>query len=211
MSVALAAIVVISAVFIGAVLALHRFKGMPFGALSQDPASVTGCAVYTGFLSNIGILLWSATAALCLFAARIRPWRGASPWRPFLLVSGVLTLALTLDDLFLLHDEHGILAGLIGTHQSVAHGIYLGVVVLYLLCFRRVILQTEYPLLIMALLFFALSIASDLFLTGAGFASFMLEDGAKFIGLAAWFVYFARVAAGSVKAGPRPEPKERAA
>ena len=44
------------------------------GDLTRDPAAILDVPVYVGFLSQIGILLWAATAAICLFSAAVL-WR----------------------------------------------------------------------------------------------------------------------------------------
>ena len=61
----------VSALCIGGVLFLHYWKGIPIGKLTRDPAAIGELPVYTGFLSQIGIFFWSASAMVCLFCARI--------------------------------------------------------------------------------------------------------------------------------------------
>ena len=45
--------------------------GVPVSNLTRDPLAVMGAPVYTGLLSNLGILLWCATAAITLFGAAV--------------------------------------------------------------------------------------------------------------------------------------------
>ena len=96
----------VSAVFIGVVILLRYWKGIPVGRLTRDPSALSGAPVYTGFLSFIGIIFWSATAAICLFSAKLLSRQPDSiRIKRFLFVSGLLTLVLVLDDAFLLHDD----------------------------------------------------------------------------------------------------------
>jgi hypothetical protein len=69
------------------------------GAMLRDPAN--GSVYYTGALSTLGVMFWSGTAGVALFAAAIaRP----SVERRFLMAAGLFTLYLALDDGVLLHE-----------------------------------------------------------------------------------------------------------
>jgi hypothetical protein len=199
---ALVSILFISTFFLGAVLGLHWWKGIPVGDLTRDPAAITSYPFYTGFLSNIGILLWSATAALCLFSARlVTTRRTTSRWGWFLYVSGLLTLLVTWDDLFMLHEE--VLPNYLGLPEHLVYGTYISLGLIYLISFRRVILETEYPLLGVALIFLGLSVTLDVYPL-PGLDPVLFEDGAKFIGIVSWLIYFTRVS-GAALQSPRPE------
>src|SRR4051794_8451669 len=54
--------------FLG-VYALSSFTRQPFSYFTRDPASITHSKFYIGLLSNLGIMLWTATATICLFVA----------------------------------------------------------------------------------------------------------------------------------------------
>lgn len=185
--------------FLMVILAIHWRKGVALGDLTRDPAAISGVPVYIGFLSNIGMLFWSATVAVCLFAATFVARSAAdSPAGRFLYASGLLTLLLLFDDLFQLHERVFPLS--LGVPEPIVFGGYLSVTLLYLVRFRRVILESDYLLLALALGFFGLSVAVDLF-TEKGL--YLWEDGAKFMGIVTWLAYFARVSA-QVLRRPRP-------
>ena len=96
----------VSAVLTGLAVLLHFWKGIPFGDLTRNPTAIAGALPYTGFLSQIGNCFWSATAAICLFGAKVVSRHPDSlKIKRFLFVSGLLTLLLGLDDIFLLHEE----------------------------------------------------------------------------------------------------------
>lgn len=176
--------------------------------LSRDPASVTGSPVYIGMLSTFGIMLWSGAATICLFGAAIaRPGKPGRANRVFLLASGVLTLLLGLDDAFLLHEE---ILPARGIPEPAVYSSYVALTGAYLLFFCR-ILSTDYLILAAALFFLGLSFVTDIF------PLFRLppfvEDSLKFIGIAFWLVYFARMVVQAVdqvppSVGGRPTVRE---
>lgn len=187
-------ILAVSAVLLGAVLLLHFWKGIPIGSLTRDPTYILDAPLYTGFLSQAGIFFWSASAAVCMFSAKVLSrYPDSLKIKRFLFVSGLLTLVLGLDDVFLLHDEFFPYLGVpeIGVYVS-----YAGFVLLYLVCFYSIILKTEYVVLGMALVFFGASITLDvlhdvLLLSD----SVLVEDGAKLVGTVSWLSYFFSVGA----------------
>ena len=182
------------------VYALSQIKGMPLSDLTRDPAAVTDTSVYIGILSTLGILLWSATTAICLFAAallsRDRRHRQAS-W--FLLCSGLLCLLLTFDDALLLHER--VFPYLLNIPQFGVVVGYALIVGVYLLYFVRRILTTDYLLLLLALLFLSSSAAMDQFLSVSkwGGLETFFEDSLKFIGIVFWLAYFAHAATINVR------------
>jgi hypothetical protein len=197
----LVSILLISSFFLGVVLLLHWWKRIPLGVLTSDPTTLMGYPFYMGFLSNLGILFWSATTAICLFSARLLSRRGTvSPWAPYLYMSGFLTLLLTCDDLFILHEE--VLPNYLGLPEHLVYGVYLGLVLIYLIRFRHVILETEYPLFGLALIALSLSVTMD-FCPLPGDSPYLVHEGMKFIGIVSWLIYFTRL---STRALQNPEP-----
>src|SRR5262245_59972388 len=80
--------------------------GVPLVNFFSDPLGLTYSNPLLGVISNIGILLWSASAAVCLFTYLIvRGRRQDREVRLFFLLFGLLTLVLMLDDLFQFHEE----------------------------------------------------------------------------------------------------------
>jgi preprotein translocase subunit SecG len=183
-------IAAVSTVLLGVVLLLHSWKGVPIGVLTRDPVAVMEGHVYTGFLSQIGIFFWAASAAVCLFCANIlaKPTDDLE-MRRFLFSSGLLTLVLGLDDVFLLHE--GVFPSL-GIPEMAVYASYAAFVLLYLFRFYSTILKTEYILLGMAFAFFAASMGLD-FLDPSGIDPHFFEDGTKLVGIVAWLVYFFRL------------------
>lgn len=170
----------ISAALIGLVLYIHHTKDVPLGTLTRDPLS--GKPAYLGLLSQAGILLWAAGAAVSFLGAWLLPWRDAGR---FMLSAGVLTTMLCIDDAFLLHDE---VLPLVGVPEELIYAVYLGLLLGFLLLFARRILKTGYPLLGLALAFLGISVVADAW--GLPWLDpYLIEDGAKFIGITMWSAY----------------------
>ena len=174
---------------------------VPLRRLMLDPTEVMHEPFYIGILANFGILMWTATAAICFFIAIFLPQLVGKAWRDFFLVSGLLTLILLLDDLLRIHDE--ILPVYLGIKGDFIGIVYLGLVFLYLPRFRGLIFQRPYGFLVMALGFFAFSAAADVATSVMKAVlstdnRLLLEDGTKLLGIANWLAYFAYVSASVV-------------
>lgn len=172
------------------VFALHIIWDVPYRELMADPNALTDSPIYYGFLSQVGILLWSATATTCFIFAYMTVLLKAEGERLyFFIFSGLLIFWLMLDDSFLIHEE--ILPGL-GVPQKLVILIYVLVVLFYLNRFKKLILRhTPYLLLAISLFFFAVSVVVDLFFNfeTPNIIDTVLEDGSKFIGIVLWLAY----------------------
>jgi hypothetical protein len=179
--------------------ALAALVGIAFGALAtgrrvwfftNDPFVLGNLPFYAGIISTVGMLLWSATATVCFFtAAVLKKNDHLSGWRFFLVMSGVLTSLLLFDDLFQMHKIfYPILFHLA---EVFVYGVYGLFAFWYLISFRKQIQDTEFLLLVLALVFFALSVIIDTLdpLPGGNTA---FSDGLKFFGIVSWFTYFIR-------------------
>ena len=123
---------------------------------TRDPAYSTGAHPLLGVVSNIGVLCWCAAATMCFMGTALLHRQGSdSPLRPFLLSAGLLTAALLLDDLFMLHDWFVVYE--LHMDEKLLFGAYGAAVVAFLVYFRAVILASEFLLLGLALCFFAFS------------------------------------------------------
>ncbi len=151
-------------------------------ALRGDTCSGVECS-FVAALSNLGIVLWLSTAAVCVFTAILLRSVAGSPLRssPYL-YAGLLTAALGLDDMVALHEFT--YTALVGERQVFA--AYALVLVLFLIAFRRFLARTSLVLLGLALAGFAFSVVMDRALPG----HHLFEDGSKLLGIAAWGTYF---------------------
>jgi len=176
---------------LGSALALHAWKGMPLGSLTQDPTVVGQVPSYAGFVSQVGIFFWAASATVGLFGALVLSRREPPhPLARFLLASGLLNLVLGVDDAFLLHET---VLPRLGIPQNLVLGGYVLLVLGYLIAFRRRILETDYLLMAVALGCFAVSVGLDV-RPLPGIDPYFIEDGMKLTGIVLWTTYFLRVA-----------------
>ncbi len=172
---------------------LARYTGNPVWKLAKDAADVIGHPAYYGMLSSWSSLLWMAAAAICLFSAGIT-WKDSSnrAMRRFLLFSGLLSLMLAVDDLYLLHDR--ILPKALSTSESVFYLLYFVLMTGYIIIFIRQIAQSDYILFWVAFFFLAFS---------RGFYNLLpflrehytANDMLKYFGIVFWLAFFARTAA----------------
>jgi hypothetical protein len=85
---------------------IAKLTGNSISSLAKDPAEIRHFPPYIGMLSNWGVILWVVTATICLFSVVLLKLQKATDGRfKFLLVSGLFSLLLGLDDLYLLHDR----------------------------------------------------------------------------------------------------------
>ena len=178
-----------SSFLIGLLLLLRIWKDVPISYLTRDLAYTAEVPFYTGFFSQLGIFFWAGSATLCLFSAHMK-WLGQieiDPLKMFLFYSGLLSLLLAFDDIFLLHEE--VFPVYFGISELIVFGIYGILVVILLVKFRLSILKTNYILLAMGFGFLGLSIVFDIFEVSV-INTFLLEDGAKMTGIVSWFFYY---------------------
>lgn len=144
------------------------------------------CHVYYGLASNLGIMLWTATSAVCLFAALILHRKSdfvSTHRKAFALIAGMFTGWLALDDAFLVHEK---VFPALGLPQATVLLVYAILGLVYALYARRIALQVDYILFILAGGFLASSMMIDHFHHGLTSDAIFLEDGAKFIGICCW-------------------------
>jgi len=194
------------AALILAALAIQAVFGIPVSELTRDPATVAAVPAYTGAISYVGIVLWCCAASVCIFSAVILWHQGAERRLTlFLLLGGVATAYLMLDDLLLLHEVvypklfRTETIDVINRTDAPIYLVYLAVAVAFFWRFRSVLSHTPSHLLIVAVVLFALSGVADSLsdLIGADRSPrsryFPLEDGLKLLGIGLWCSYFIRV------------------
>lgn len=161
--------------------------------LTQDPTTVLDAPFYIGIISTIGNVLWVAAATVCLFTPLFLSRWISKPWRDFLLFSGLFTILLLFDDVFLLHDD--ILPNYLNVSGEIYGVTYVLLILFYLLRFRQRILHSNYLLLGIALACFATSAGVDLAYEPlrdlfSPRLVLLVEDGAKLLGITTWLAYF---------------------
>ncbi len=145
------------------------------------------CRSHYGFVSNLGIMMWAGTAAICLLAAGLLALdRHSRTGTRFALAAGLFTGWLAIDDALLIHESvlpHA------GVPQHYVLSAYIVLVVIYCLTAFRTILRSDRMLFVLALLFLGGSMALDLAFHSLPGRGAPLEDGLKFIGISCWAVF----------------------
>ena len=193
------------------IVILRIFYKIPIGYLTRDPADIirhsqissfpffeegiVNLPFYLGGLSYLGILFWCATMAICFFSYVIfRKTGKRTPDPLFFLLAGLITSLLLIDDLFRLHEI--VFPVYLHLHEYTLYVSYAALIAFLLIRYRSTILSTDYVLLMFALGCLGFSLISDM-LTDMFFRSVsgatLVEDGAKFVGIVSWFLYFARI------------------
>lgn len=157
---------------------------------TQDPATITNSPFYIGFFSNVGIMLWCASAVICIFGWRIIPKAEQTKnVRSFLLASSLLSFLLLFDDLFMMHEE--VYPVYFSIPENAVYLFYLNLALIYAVVFRDIILKSEYLLLVLAALLIGVSTVIDTMPMPIPEDSF-LEDTFKLFGIVSWFLFFTR-------------------
>ncbi len=173
---------VLAVMFVGLVWLTARALGRPFSYFSREPASAVAEAWYAGFLSNVGILLWTVAATASLLAwwsRRGRPETGSN----LLLWAGLLTTCELVDDFFLLHDAFYPMLGIPEEAVAAMYGLATVALVVF---FRTRLAGPGLVAVGVTLALFAASFGLDQVWSG----NHLLEDGLKFLGIVTWTLYF---------------------
>ena len=181
--------------FLFAVVAASVGMDVSIAMFTRDPAAVAHIHPFIGVVSNLGVMLWTASATICLFSwAILRSSLDEMKFSTFLLCSGLMTTLLLFDDLFLLHDD--IFPRYFGVKEKIVFLVYVGLILFGMVKFKECILETEYLVLIIALGFFGLSVFIDVLQprieSFIGHWRILFEDGFKLLGIVGWFGYFLR-------------------
>jgi hypothetical protein len=175
------------AVFVFTVIA-SNYADIPISVFLRDPTFTLEGHPLTGLQSNLGVLIWCAAGAVCLFSSAVLRRRKDSENASFFLWSGAIVLVLMLDDFFLFHDD--LATRYLRLDEKIILPVYGLTVAFYIVKFRLIVLNSKYLLLLMAGLFFSLSVGIDFFLEKwESPCRIFLEDGFKFLGIASWSDY----------------------
>lgn len=175
-------------------------KWMFLDPLTAAELSGDCCHTYYGFVSNLGIMLWSATAAVCLFSAILFVAQKrdiALVW--FAASAGLLTGWLALDDAFMVHE---VVFPSFGIPQNAVLAFYVVLGGLYGLTSWRTIFRQDWPLLFVAGSALALSMLVDTVFHSLVPSLVYLEDSAKFFGICAWAAFHISALAGLLSTSP---------
>jgi hypothetical protein len=188
-----AALYILSLIALSATALTSIYLDIPMYKFMRDPNSIMKVSPFMGIISNFGVLLWCASAVVCLFSRTILIRRiYDNDFSLFILCSGLMTILLLMDDLFMLHEY--IFPRLFGLSEKPVTISYGALILFGLIKFKKCILETEFFILLVAIGFFGLSLIVDSFQYAieplVGQWRILLEDGFKLLGIVSWFGYF---------------------
>jgi hypothetical protein len=185
--------------------------------LMRDPVLSGRLPVGAGIVSQIELVLWSASMTLCLVGWILfaRTGKHVRP-RRLLLHFGIITMILFMDKMFMFHGD--LAPKQLHVDKSIVIAVYSILVLIFVYLNWVEILSSEYLLLALALVMFGASVFLDaLPLTGLGVSlfglqiRFFLEDGSKFAGVATWLAYLWRYTLHRIEPAPVSVSEERTA
>lgn len=179
------------------VLAAVAIAGRPAGEVLRDPLSVVDAPAHIGLLSTLGALLWAVAAGCCATAAGVLARRSpASRDHHYLRAAAWLTVALGVDDAFMIHDE--VLYRVFGLRQVVVMLAWAAAGAWFVRFHRDLLAPGRAAAAGLALGLFGVSYGFDGLEGLLGWEPIgwhlVLEDGAKFLGIVAWLLFHWQVA-----------------
>lgn len=183
----------ISFIFIGiAWYCLH--SELQVGFLTRDPSQILDTNPFVGIISNLGVILWSASTMICFFMAIVFSiLHDKKDLRRFLFWTGSLSLLFLLDDLFLIHDY--IFPRYFHLDELYLYFVYVLIIGVIFWRFGKLIFKSsDYLFFLLSFSLFGLSVLIDIVSHFYPMrASILFEDGFKFMGITAWLVYFSKL------------------
>jgi len=166
-------------------------KDIPLDVFTKDPNAQFDASFYIGFFSNLGIMIWSAAFTICFYGA----WRMDGKQNPraqqFLILSGMITMLMTLDDLFQLHEL--VFPHYLNISENMVYLTYLNIYLIYFIRFRNQLLNSDFIVLFIAFFLLGLSTIIDILPLPIEKDTF-LEDAIKLLGAVTWLIYYIRTA-----------------
>ena len=183
-----------SAIVYIAILYISYLNNIKLSLVIRDLAQTCGYPIGVGMISNIGILLWGAASSICLFATFSESITNKEASK-LVLLGGIFSGMLCIDDFFLLHDRY------IG--PDFLNFTYLSISIFLLVRFQRTLKKIGFFNLVISILFLGLSIFFDgviqqIFNQNYEFTQ-LIEEGFKFLGIACWLNFWCKAASYALK------------
>lgn len=155
----------------------------------RDPAQQSGASSFLGFTSNIGVWLWVSSVAICFFGVLTADLSQVERQKELLLLLGLLSLLLAVDDFFLLHERY--------VYQKGIFLFYAICAITLLVRHYRAILEIDPFAFLLSGFLLALSVEIDINQRKIpmDYAHLqVIEEGCKFVGAALWLYFCGLVA-----------------
>ncbi|MEB3282097.1 MAG: hypothetical protein VKK42_24575 [Lyngbya sp.] len=175
-------------------------NAVPVHVLMRDIFVHPEVPIYTGLISNLGVLTWCCSAVVCLFTfCLIQPTTGQTKGIKNCLGGfGLISAWMMLDDFLMLHEE--VIPTNLGFPEKGVMILTLGWVIFHVFNYRNIIFkQTDFLLLGFAFLWFGTSLMIDRlplevdYIGDGSNLYFLIEDGSKLMGIATWCFYLCRL------------------
>ena len=184
-----------SAVLYLAILYVSNFYDIKLSLVVRDLAQTCGYPIGVGMISNIGILFWGAAASICFFTSFSESIN--RELSKLLLLGGVFSTMLCIDDFFLLHDRY------IG--PDFLNLTYLVIAIFLLVRFRKSLKIIGLFNLVISILFLGLSIFFDGVIQQIFNQSYeltqLIEEWFKFLGIVCWLNFWCKASSYALKFG----------
>ena len=182
-----------SAILYIGTLYISNIYNIKLSLVVRDLAQTCGYPIGVGMISNIGILLWGAAASICLFTTFSQEINSDSS--KLLLLGGVFSGILCIDDFFLLHDRY--------VGPDFLNLTYLSISIFLLVRFRKILKRIGLFNLVISILFLGLSIFFDGVIQQIFNQSYdltqLIEEGFKFLGIACWLNFWCKASSYALK------------
>ncbi|MBK9637949.1 MAG: hypothetical protein IPO63_09075 [Bacteroidetes bacterium] len=166
-------------------------KDIELDNFTQDPNAQFNAPFYVGFFSNVGIMIWSAALSICFYGAWRTDAKTDKRAQEFLIFSGLITMLMTFDDLFQLHEL--VFPKYLSISENMVYLTYLNIYMIYFIRFRRQLLNSDFIVLGISFFLLGLSTIIDILPLPIEKDTF-LEDAIKLLGAITWLIYFVRTA-----------------
>lgn len=167
---------------------LGNAREINLGELTRDVAAVAGVPPFVGALSTLGLIFWSASLGICCLGfLLLRARKGFGREAEFLLVAGVFTLLLLIDDAFMVHDHY--LDRESGSIEWIVYAVYAAFLASYGLRYGRVLLDGPLILFLGAVGALGISAGYDAIMPFDANRGVFIEDAFKFAGIVFWWTF----------------------
>jgi hypothetical protein len=184
---------------------IGEFSSISVYELVADSNEVGRIAPYAGIVSNFGLLLLCCAASICFFSSYLIDTHNKhdKKWKLFFRCSGYFILLLLIDDTFQIHENFSTLLFGVDANISVVNkklqnilettvfSLYGSLFFFYGFYFRKLIYRTEILVLILAFVFFFMSLVVDVLPENMK-GHYILEEGFKLLGIASLMTYYVK-------------------
>lgn len=201
---------------LSALVAMATASGLTVGDAVADPHEFHRYR-FLGIVSTTGVLVWGAVVTICVFTAvTIGGQASMGRWRSFFMASAGIALMLLLDDFLLIHEFSDEVVSVFvdfdrtreqkDVLEAAVFAGYASVFTIYAWTFRDLLRVTDFEVLGLALVMFALSLVVDFgTLDRVGLAlpdedgfldlRSLVEEGFKLLGIVYFATFYIRLAA----------------